>query len=392
MDRGPLVGRRPLRQFAGALLLPVVPYSDAARARPHSHPLPPPASAGQMLASYCRRMAGAAATAAVILAVTPYAPVLARHWLYTLATSFFLGGVFDALGALAVGAFGLQVAPTFDAPWLSSSFSDFWRARAAERASERARDRLPPLDFASAAAALACGCRRPPPQTTASQSHHATRRRAKRWNLSTTHALRVLVFEPVLEGRAVRPAHSGAHNGAHNGHPAAAGDDAHAGAAGAPAGAAEEAHKPNGAAGNGGGSNGKAAAAGGGGSASGPRPPRVGAAARYLALQATFAFSGLWHLFIFWCMSRRLELRWFAFFAVQAPILAAEAAARRALRSRGLRVPRPLAVVATNLALIVLARPVFFGPVDESDFRPRAYAAVEGLLASARAAAGGGEL
>jgi len=150
MDRGPLVGRRPLRQFAGALLLPVVPYSDAARARPHGHPLPPPASAGQMLASYCRRMAGAAATAVVILAITPYAPVLVRHWLYTLTTSFFLGGVFDALGALAVAAFGLQVAPTFDAPWLSSSFSDFWRARAAARPARLAAAAQPLLTRAPA--------------------------------------------------------------------------------------------------------------------------------------------------------------------------------------------------------------------------------------------------
>jgi len=213
----------------------------------------------------------------------------------------------------------------------------------------------------------------------------ATRRRAKRWNLSTTHALRVLVFEPILEGRAVRPAHNGHHNGQHVAAADAASAHAAAAAADAPAGAADEAHKSDGAGSNGAGSNGKAAAA----AVGGPRPPRVGAAARYLALQATFAFSGLWHLFIFWCMSRRLEMRWFAFFAVQAPILAAEAAARRALRKRGLRVPRPLAVVATNLALIVLARPVFFGPVDESDFRPRAYAAVEGLLASARRAAAG---
>ncbi len=52
------------------------------------------------------------------LLAAPGLPVMARHWLYTLASATFLTGVFDLLAAAAAAVLGIVSAPTFDRPWL----------------------------------------------------------------------------------------------------------------------------------------------------------------------------------------------------------------------------------------------------------------------------------
>jgi len=84
-----------------------------------------------------------------------------------------------------------------------------------------------------------------------------------------------------------------------------------------------------------------------------PRPLR-----RALALQATFLFSGLWHMFI-WQHHHvgGAGWRWLAFFSLQAPIIVAEAALQRLwLRGRGLPpLPGWVSVPLTNFLLLVIA-------------------------------------
>jgi hypothetical protein len=60
----------------------------------------------------------------------PGLPVLALHWLYALCLSLSMGAIWDAYCAAAVGLYGLRVARSFDAPWASSSFADYWSRRA----------------------------------------------------------------------------------------------------------------------------------------------------------------------------------------------------------------------------------------------------------------------
>ncbi|PNH01863.1 putative long-chain-alcohol O-fatty-acyltransferase 1 [Tetrabaena socialis] len=316
IGRGPLAPAwlTPL-QFAGVFLLPTIPIQvftvgpqDVARLHTVKH-------GGQLLLDSWASMGGARVAMLVswVLAL-PRIPVMGRHWLYTLASATFLTGAFDLLAAFAHMALGIHSAPTFDKPWLSSSFQDFW---------------------------------------------------ARRWNLTTTYMMRVLVYEPVMEGRLL-PYRVGRGGRAAPEAQAAVGTEAEAEAAGsstarevqgnrAPAGPVEQ--EPPGAAGGGGGLKAADApaaeaaaeaaaegvphadtaavmgggmrqrrgvaqaapasteeAAGGGGAPPAvdgegggdgsavqkQRQPRASKLRTFLALQAVFLFSGLWHILIFW--------------------------------------------------------------------------------------------
>jgi hypothetical protein len=74
------------------------------------------ATPAQLLLSYLQQMG--LACAAAQLMVAPWLPVLARHWGYAFCSCCFLGGVMDLLGALAVGLYGVHIAPSFNKPWL----------------------------------------------------------------------------------------------------------------------------------------------------------------------------------------------------------------------------------------------------------------------------------
>jgi hypothetical protein len=103
---------------------------------------------------------------------------------------------------------------------------------------------------------------------------------------------------------------------------------------------------------------------------------------RALAVQATFLFSGLWHMLI-WHHHHvgGLGWRWLAFFSVQAPIMIAEAALC-ALWLRAWRLPplpRWVSVPLTNFLLIVVAEPLFFGPCDWSGMCGKMLGSVKGV-------------
>ncbi|EFJ48280.1 hypothetical protein VOLCADRAFT_91024 [Volvox carteri f. nagariensis] len=358
---------------------------------------------GRQLLVHCWASVGTAMLVSWVLAL-PYLPVMVRHWLYTLASATFLTGVFDILGAVAYLGLGITAAPAFDRPWLCDSFQDFW---------------------------------------------------ARRWNLTTTYMMRVLVYEPVIEGRllpatcrrrakpskaeaaaaaAATPLVVGAAPGgrttlqSQQGCLAPAGDSAvaisgpsesecangvvpsgktvvpepgtrHAaevgtglrqrqrtavpvtdtallahdqaidegggkertvacGASQPPASAARKGSAEGAAAGTGGG--------GGGGGDSGASRPPVSKMRRFWGLQAVFLFSGLWHILIFWYNTHVFSWRWCAFFAIQAP---PHGTVVRIARSDMGVCTTP--IFMANFLLIVVARPLFFGPTDTTGFAMR---------------------
>jgi hypothetical protein len=87
---------------------------------------------------------------------------------------------------------------------------------------------------------------------------------------------------------------------------------------------------------------------------------------RFLALQATFAFSAAWHVLIFYYNTHIWTWHWFSFFSLQAPIITVESLLIRAAKARSFTLPRPVSIFLTNFLLIVVANPLFFGPCDWS--------------------------
>jgi hypothetical protein len=341
-----------LKKFGAVLSFPVVPkaaFKISKGSSVDSLSSAAPTTPATFLYSYCCKSAGAAAAAT--LAIWPALPVLANHWFYALCLSLSLGAIWDFWCLVVALWFGVEVAPSFDKPWLSTSFADYW---------------------------------------------------SRRWNLTTTYMLRVLIYEPVMEGRLV-PADvdsSGAENS--NGRQTTELNQARTPtAAAAPAGSEDDttATDPaslklstsaisnsicvNATAGpvvtSGGGTDtGRPAAeahnntadsktATGSNGASGLTVSRKQLLVRRLAaLQATFAFSGAWHALIFYYATGLITPHWFVFFSVQAPIMAIEAILIKWAKSRQLMLPRPVSIFLTNFLLIVVANPLFFGPCDWS--------------------------
>jgi hypothetical protein len=95
---------------------------------------------------------------------------------------------------------------------------------------------------------------------------------------------------------------------------------------------------------------------------------RIGASLtlRFVGMQATFAVSAAWHLLLFFAVTGTFSWKWMCFFVAQGPLLLLEARVSMATKAAGVRVPRLLAVVATNLLLLVLADPLLITPVVES--------------------------
>lgn len=87
---------------------------------------------------------------------------------------------------------------------------------------------------------------------------------------------------------------------------------------------------------------------------------------RIAATHATFAFSGLWHMLIFYYATGLVTYHWPLFFSVQAPIMVAETVLKLYARRLGLKLPTAVSVSLTNFLLIVVAQPLFFGPCDWS--------------------------
>jgi hypothetical protein len=89
---------------------------------------------------------------------------------------------------------------------------------------------------------------------------------------------------------------------------------------------------------------------------------------RLLAVEAIFIFSALWHQILFFYLtgSFRGSWRWLLFFALQAPLIAAETVVRRLWRQNvRVTVPAVVKVVATNALLAVLADALFMEPLRQ---------------------------
>jgi hypothetical protein len=99
---------------------------------------------------------------------------------------------------------------------------------------------------------------------------------------------------------------------------------------------------------------------------------------RMLAVHATFIFSGLWHMLIFYYATGLLTYHWLAFFSVQAPILSLEAILIKWCKGKQLMLPRFAAIFLTNFLLIVVANPLFFGPCDWSGLCTAMYDNISG--------------
>lgn len=380
MGRGPLVlvDHAAFMEFAAVMCMPVIPAVAFKTSGGYTDPSLLKNRPMDFIASYGRK--SCLSICAIVAMQLPFLPRLAHHWLYAFNLSLFLGCLWDVWCLAATVFMGLKVASSFDAPWLSTSFADYW---------------------------------------------------ARRWNLTVCYMLRVLVYEPVIEGRFVAAPTSNT--------PAAAPAPRIAAAAGPGMPVAEDAAAPQGSPPSSPGStcdavmrlddttdaadvdagegihkgvesaalrrrhnalvskedgmismqNGASAAssadkgtdvtAAGAGAAeaaaaAAARRVRPSLLRRYLATQATFAFSGAWHALIWWTNMHYMDWmgwRWFWFFTIQAPIVAAESIIIRKAKKRGLLLPTPVAVVLTNFLLIVVASPLLFGPCDWSGMCPR---------------------
>lgn len=107
-------------QFAAAMALPVIPSDSSSSSSSSS-------SASAFLLSYAVKAACAAAAAS--LCYLPWLHVLAAHWLYALTLSLSVGALWDLHAAAAAAVFGLRCERSFDAPWMCSSFADYWGRR-----------------------------------------------------------------------------------------------------------------------------------------------------------------------------------------------------------------------------------------------------------------------
>ncbi|KAG2437101.1 hypothetical protein HYH02_011359 [Chlamydomonas schloesseri] len=382
------VGRAPLRegmtvaQLAAIMMLPVFPKPENRAKEAPEGRLQDTAGSGAALAS--RWLAKLVLLGAVVWLLTGYGddmPGAARHYLYAFGMYAFVGFLMDGPGAVTVEALGLQLVPTFDAPWLSTSLADFW---------------------------------------------------GRRWNITTSSVLRTLVYDPLAEGRLVPDTAvagaaaagggatagigTGLTSGINSRAPSTSKLSARGGAAAGGDAAAEpaDADAPGVSARVQTGAEGARREAGSGGSrgtsAKGAaRPPvsgglRPSLLRRQLGLHASFLISGLVHEYLAWNITGiGWHWKWTLFFYMQAPLMTLEGLGRRWLRRRGLPPPpRLLANLITVALLEAMAYPLFFGFVEtNTDLAKRVVAAVSHnyqevlqplrpLLASAAAALAGG--
>jgi hypothetical protein len=158
---------------------------------------------------------------------------------------------------------------------------------------------------------------------------------ARRWNITQGLVLRGCVYEPVVQGR-WRAAD-------------AAAERVHAQDRRAPAGSSS-ADDDRGAA-----------------ASSGTKPLAAHAVVprwrRQLGAAATFVVSGLEHELFLWYLLRAWGWRWLAFFSLQGPLLAGEAALKRRARAAGLSLHLRVASLAVLLVLGLTADAFFWPPL-----------------------------
>eukprot|EP00198_Chlamydomonas_reinhardtii_P003257 XP_001692593.1 predicted protein [Chlamydomonas reinhardtii] len=350
-------------QLAAIMMLPVFPKPESRSKEGPEGRLHDTAGSGAALAG--RWVAKLVLLGLVVWLINSYGDDMhgaARHYLYAFGMYAFVGFLMDGPGAVAVEALGLQLVPTFDAPWLSTSLADFW---------------------------------------------------GRRWNITTSSVLRTLVYDPIAEGRLLPDPAVAATGAAATGTGLTSGVNSRAAStaqlpgASAPEPADDtnadtDADTPNVNAKVRTDSAGPAAAAtpkarvaqdgpterrqaGGsssgaaGGSSSRGAVGRPSMLRRQLGLHASFLVSGLVHEYLAWSITHiGWHWKWTLFFYMQAPLMTLEGLARRAWRRAGLPPPpRLLANLATVVVLEVMAYPLFFGFVEtDTDLARRVVAAV----------------
>lgn len=225
-------------------------------------------------------------------------PVI-RAFFYALALYALLSTIMDGPGAIASSFFGIVVTPHFDKPWLSSSVATFWN---------------------------------------------------KRWDLSAGNALRLLMYEPIIQGSLV---HVGDHDVT---------------IAAAPAGTS---------------------------SISGPRDRykneregrkeeyygddaekkkasrRTSEAQRWRHVAgsiAAFLTSGLVHEAIHWYLTGHFSGGcWLSFFLLQIPAVLGERIVRKSLQDRGIVPPRAIMILYCVLLECYLSAHFFWGPAEKAE-------------------------
>lgn len=130
LGRGPLLlmDNQGFLKYAAVLTMPVIPRAvfciSGGRTEVASQS---PASGWDFLRMYGTKAAGA--TLAAVITQVPQVPILVCHWFYALCLSLSLGALWDFWCLVALVVFGVEVAPSFDKPWLSTSFADYWSRR-----------------------------------------------------------------------------------------------------------------------------------------------------------------------------------------------------------------------------------------------------------------------
>eukprot|EP00882_Tetradesmus_deserticola_P018829 GHRQ01020222.1.p1 GENE.GHRQ01020222.1~~GHRQ01020222.1.p1 ORF type:complete len:452 (+),score=111.69 GHRQ01020222.1:388-1743(+) len=338
--------------FMAACCLPIIPEAAFAASRASKH-----TSAGSRQNSIHHEAASLLSRAACGMFACAalhihWLPRLAVYWLYMFITCMFLGAATDCFALLTTVLLGMRLAPSFDRPYLSGSLTEFW---------------------------------------------------SQRWNVTTTYLFRVMVYDPIVEQQLVAgqsstaarpiesaekcPQHTNStaeHIGSSNGTGAV-----RQRARQAPAlqqsltlessGQEEiqqllqhaEDTKPDSVACSSQLTNRRSKG----------KPADASNVRRYVGLQMTFVVSAAWHLLMFFAMTGTFGWRWMWFFTAQGPLLLLESRVSKVAKAAGVRMPRVLAVLLTNMLLIVMADPLLIAPMVESGM-------VEGCFHQARMVVG----
>ena len=213
-----------------------------------------------------------------------------RAFFYGLALYALLSSIMDGPAALLSEFFGVSVSPHFDQPWLSSSVASFWN---------------------------------------------------RRWDLAAGNALRLLIYEPICEGKLIGSS-SGNSNTVH--HESSSSSSSPTTVLQPPSTISSPTKN-----------------------IASPPPSRTNTVRRhFLGPAATFLTSGLVHEYIYWCLTGHFSGgKWLSFFLIQFPVCALERVVLRALQRRGILLPRPLLILWTLSFMCVVAAKLFFGPIEE---------------------------
>lgn len=312
LNRGPLARPLSILQTYALLYFPIFPTAGETPGAPKGRLHDKSGTPIRLLLQFFAKMVVLGLVVYLILNMELQRNV--KHFVYAFGLVGFLGLLMDGPASLATSLIGLNIIPTFDQPWLSSSLADFW---------------------------------------------------GRRWNITTSSILRTLVYDPIVEGvlikkAAPQAAREGLVNGAKQ---AAAGEQQ------SPAVSRGSSSHMDGVVADG--EQAPAAAA-----SKPPATRRIAKWRRVAGTCATFLVSGLSHEFVLWMIlpalpngSRPWLWKWTAYFTVQAPLLLAEMSLKKAWRRAGLPELNVWVARAITLSfLLLVADPLFFAPVDRDSY------------------------